>query len=259
VNVNNGLSGAVVVENNKATVTKQGGIVEKTIEQGRWIMENSTPAFPLVFELTSDGYVMERLDHMSPTEVRAVDVVSLLRRYVWGSPATQPATQETRKLLRNKVTRNLESSGLHLSTAYVDAALTAAERAYEAALSAQPALSHGDATAENVMYRRGFGPVLIDPIPATLAVPDSPCVDVGKMLQSAYGWEEAKYMREWRAYSTKDVEHAVADSDLFVAGQAWAVVHVIRAIPYVKRQAPASLGAVSTVLSKALEAGGFYK
>jgi len=257
--MNSGLSGAVVVENNKATVTKRGGIVEKTIEQGRWIMENTSPALPLVFELTGDGYVMERLDHMSPAEVRAADVVSLLRRYVWDAPATQPAAQETRELLRSKVTRNLENSGLHLSTAHVDAALAAAERAYEAALSAQPALSHGDATAENVMYRRGFGPVLIDPIPATLTVPDSPCVDVGKMLQSAYGWEEAKYRREWRAYSVEDVEQAVADKDLFVAGQAWAVVHVIRAIPYVKRQAPASLGAVSAVLSKALQAGGFYR
>ena len=256
--VNNGLSGAEIVENNRATVTKRGGIVEKTIEQGRWIQEHASLALPVVFELTGDGYVMERLDHINYSEVNASDVVRLLREHVWSRPAETPASEETAKLLHAKVLKNLTTAGLHEDTELLDAALFAAREAASSALSYRPALSHGDATAENVMYRRGYGPVLIDPIPATLIVPDSPCVDVGKMLQSANGWEAAKYGTDAEAYSIKDVRLAVNDSLLFSAGQAWAVVHVIRALPYVMRQAPHALERVKQVLTNTLETGGFH-
>lgn len=256
--VNSGLSGAEVVENNKATVTKRGGVVEKTIEQGRWIQEHASPALPMVFELTNDGYVMERLDHVSYNEVRAADVVHLLRAHVWCRPATVQAGDETYELLRNKALTNIGKSELRSDPELVAAVLFAAECAARSALARPAALAHGDATAENVMYRRGYGPVLIDPIPATLTVPDAPCVDVGKMLQSANGWEAAKYGTEAEAYSIADVRAAVKDDLLFSAGQAWAVVHVIRALPYVIRQAPHALKRVEQVLINTLETGGFY-
>lgn len=256
--INNGLSGAEVVENNQATVTKRGGIVEKTIEQGRWIQEHASLALPVVFELTDDGYVMERLDHVGYSEVRAADVVRLLREHVWSKPAAVPASKDTYELLRNKVLTNINKSGLDSDQELTAAVLFAAESAARSALAQPAALAHGDATAENVMHRRGYGPVLIDPIPATLTVPDAPCVDIGKMLQSANGWEAAKYGTEAEAYSIADVRAAVKDDALFSAGQAWAVVHVIRALPYVMRQAPHALERVKRVLTNTLETGGFY-
>lgn len=256
--INNGLSGAEVVENDRATVTKRGGIVEKTIEQGRWIQEHSSPALPTVLELTNDGYVMERLDHLSYSEVRAEDVVRLLREHVWSKPAAVPASGETYELLRSKVLANIDKSELRSNSGLVTGALFAAESAARSALARPAALAHGDATAENVMRRRGYGPVLIDPIPATLTVPDAPCVDIGKMLQSANGWEAAKYGTDAKAYSVADVRAAVDDDFLFSAGQAWAVVHVIRALPYVMRQAPHALKRVEQVLVDMLATGGFY-
>jgi len=48
---------------------------------------------------------------------------------------------------------------------------------------------HGDPTVENVMQRDGRV-VLIDPLPANEYIPPIVAVDVGKMLQSVFGYEE---------------------------------------------------------------------
>jgi hypothetical protein len=212
----------------------------------------------MVLELTSDGYVMERLAHVDYAEVKAEEVVGLLRRHVWSRPADVPARDETYELLRGKMSDNIGRCWLSFSSELVAAVLFAAESAARAALAGAAALTHGDATAENVMRRRGYGSVLIDPIPATITVPDAPCVDVGKMLQSANGWEAAKYGTGGKAYSIADVRAAVDDDSLFSGGQAWAVVHVVRALPYVVRQAPSALDRVAEVLVNTLKTGGFY-
>ena len=258
--IGGGLSGAEVVAINSATVIKRGGQVEKTIAQGRWIMKNTTPDLPMVFELTSDGYVMERLNDLNCTEVRATDVVRLLRRSIWSRPAVTPTTPETLTALRDKVQRNTLRAEVvdRLTPALYQPVLSrAVDKAYEKAVSVKPSLTHGDPTAENVMNRSGYGPVLTDPIEATVTVPDSPCVDVGKMLQSAYGWETAKYGVPKKTYTPKDVYDALGDDELYAGGQAWAVVHVVRAIPYVCRKAPGSLARVLDVLDVAIKEGGF--
>jgi hypothetical protein len=103
------------------------------------------------------------------------------------------------------------------------------------------------------MSREGYGNVLIDPIRATEVVPDSPAVDIGKMLQSAYGWEHAKYNNGMLAYTHNDIADIVNDEELLEVGEAWAVIHVMRAIPYVKRNMPESMPRVIEVLHKAIE------
>lgn len=257
-----GLSGAEVVEYTTATVEKRGGDVKKTIEQGRWIMENWSSGLPYVFELTENGYVMEKLEAVRYSDVKAHDVVRLLRKYVWSLPAKTPATSNTFRLLRDKVLGNIAKDEVKSSLDIEGQMLPILEAtlvAYSAAKSFPASLSHGDPTAENVMYRRGYGHVLIDPIKATEAIPDSPCVDVGKMLQSAYGWEAAKYGVDERAYSADDVRKAVNDDKLFRGGQAWAVIHVVRALPYVQQHAPKSIDRVVSVLTTALKEGGFLR
>lgn len=256
--LSSGLSGAEVVEYRQGTVKKRGGVVDKTVEQGRWLEKHASPGFPTVYELAADGYVMERLEHVDYSSVKAEDVVEMLRTHAWSKPATTAATRDTERLLTTKVLGNLVSCDLVSDSDLVAAVLRATKRAASAALSLPAALAHGDPTAENVMSRRRHGLVLIDPIPATLAVPDAPCVDVGKMLQSASGWEAAKYGTDVKVYSTADVELAVQDDNMFSAGQAWAVVHVVRTLPYVVRNAPHALERVKQVLTNTLEAGGFY-
>lgn len=258
--VSTGLSGADVVVMNSATVIKRGGDIEKTIAQGRWIVENTSPAMPMVFDFTDDGYIMEKLESIDYWDVRATDVVRLLRSNIWSRPPRVAPSEQTFMALRAKVLGNISMPEVKEkvdAARYVHAILRAASSAYRSSLSVPATLSHGDPTAENVMYRRGFGSVLIDPICATVAVPDSPCVDVGKMLQSAYGWESAKYATELKAYSPGEVQEAVGNDDIFHGGQAWAVVHVVRALPYVCRHGVESADRVFEVLLTAIEEGKF--
>ena len=55
------------------------------------------------------------------------------------------------------------------------------------------------------------------------------------------------------AYRRADVKDLIDDDRLFVVGEAWAVVHVMRAVPYVLRNIPDSLPRVLTVLERAIE------
>jgi len=248
-----GLSGAVVVVNDD-TVTKSGGIPERTREQGEWIMQHGRDMFPHVVELLPDGYVMEKLTHIEYWEVGSEFNISTLRSHVWTQPAVVPPTENSGELLMAKMQRTIDR---HLYGAISDKIELEILHNVKIAIAGlrefEPCLTHGDPTAENVMLRDGFGKVFIDPIRATEVVPDSPIVDVGKVLQSAYGWEDAKYETEAIAYRREDIVRVLNDTELLYYGDAWAVVHIMRAVPYVIRAIPKSFDRVLSVLTHALE------
>lgn len=252
-----GLSGAVVVDNEDGTVTKSGGLIDRTIEQGQWIVSHGGEIFPRVVRLTNDGYVMEKLEFTEYWETEAQFSVSALKKYVWTQPAVVPPTKNTAELLKNKMGHCLDKylDGA-ISYGMRDEILKNAVNAGKQALVLKHCLTHGDPTAENVMRRSGYGNVFIDPIRATEVVPDSPAVDIGKILQSAYGWEDAKYNSGIIAYRHSDVKEQFSGKDeeeLFAAGEYWGVVHVMRAIPYVLRGMPETLPRVLKVLERAIE------
>jgi hypothetical protein len=197
---------------------------------------------------------MEKLEYIDYWNIDNSFVHVALLRHVWSQPPVVPPTTNTHKLLKEKmqgtIDRHLDS---FISKAAKDAIITDATKAAVGAYRLKHALTHGDPTAENVMFRPGYGNVLIDPIRATEVVPDSPAVDVGKMLQSAYGWEHAKYKNGMLAYSHKDIADIVNDDELFEIGESWAVIHVMRAIPYIKRNLPDSFSNVIQVLERAIE------
>lgn len=65
--------------------------------------------------------------------------------------------------------------------------------------------THGDPTFSNLLYRReGLVPVLVDPLPATDAVPHLQAVDMACVLQSLLGWEtlirrdDGGRMQKWK-------------------------------------------------------------
>jgi hypothetical protein len=249
-----GLSGAVVIDNGDGTVTKSGGIPERTREQGEWLIQHGSHVFPNVVSLLDDGYIMEKLDYIDYWDIDNSFVHVALLRHVWSQPAVVPPTTNTHRLLKEKMQATIDHhlSGL-ISSATAAAIIANATAAAVGAYRLKHSLTHGDPTAENVMSREGYGNVLIDPIRATEVVPDSPAVDIGKMLQSAYGWEHAKYNNGMLAYSHNDIADVVNDEELFEVGEAWAVIHVMRAIPYVKRNMPESMPRVIEVLHKAIE------
>jgi hypothetical protein len=248
------LSGAVVIDNGDGTVTKSGGIPERTREQGEWLIQHGSHVFPNVVSLLDDGYIMEKLDYIDYWDIDNSFVHVALLRHVWSQPAVVPPTTNTHRLLKEKMQATIDHhlSGL-ISSATAAAIIANATAAAVGAYRLKHSLTHGDPTAENVMSREGYGNVLIDPIRATEVVPDSPAVDIGKMLQSAYGWEHAKYNNGMLAYTHNDIADIVNDEELLEVGEAWAVIHVMRAIPYVKRNMPESIPRVIEVLHKAIE------
>lgn len=106
--------------------------------------------------------------------------------------------------------------------------------------------THGDPTFENVMARRDGSVVLIDPIPATSAVPNLRCVDLGKVLQSIGGWEQLRYSHEPQAPRPRAIDAyldtVTDDKNEQCAARYWHVVHLMRALPYVKGATGALLG-----------------
>lgn len=249
-----GLSGAVVVDNGDGTVTKSGGIPERTREQGEWLVQHGSHVFPKIVSLLDDGYVMEKLEHINYWDIDNSFVHVALLRHVWSQPAVVPPTTKTNKLLKEKMSGIIDKHlAPFISKTVAEAIMTDATEAAVGAYRLKHALTHGDPTAENVMFRPGYGNVLIDPIRATEVVPDSPAVDIGKMLQSAYGWEHAKYNNGMLAYNHADIADVINNDELLEVGEAWAVVHVMRAIPYVKQNMPDALPRVITVLERAIE------
>ena len=249
-----GLSGAVVEILSDGTVKKSGGIPERTREQGEWIQRHGGVIFPKVLSIIDDGYTMEELEYIDYWEISPSFSVPALAEHVWSRPPVVPPTENTRVLLEAKMKHTIDKYlADHIDESTKREILDSAKIAGDGAFRMKHCLSHGDPTAENVMNRIGYGKVFIDPIHATEVVPDSPAVDIGKMLQSAYGWEDAKYNNGLVAYRNCDVKDYIDDDRLFVVGEAWAVVHVMRAVPYVLRNIPDSLPRVITVLKRAIE------
>jgi hypothetical protein len=249
-----GLSGAVVVVNDNDTVTKSGGIPERTREQGEWLQRHGGDMFPRVVELLPDGYVMEKLTYIDYWDVGSDFNIATLRSHVWTQPAVVAPTADSGKLLLAKMQHTIDKYLYGSITDKIELEILDNAKIAAAGLSVfEPCLTHGDPTAENVMVRDDFGKVFIDPIRATEVVPDSPIIDVGKVLQSAYGWEDAKYQTGAIAYRRSDIADALDDDDMLHYGDAWAVIHVMRAIPYVLRNIPESYDRVISVLMRALE------
>ena len=94
---------------------------------------------------------------------------------------------------------------------------------------------HGDPTAANLLYdcgRRRW--VWCDPLDRPW-VPGDPAVDVGKMFQSCWGYEETLLSGAEPMWNGA-LAHELADTAgvSFEAARSWCYVHIIRLLPYVK-------------------------
>lgn len=222
-----GSSGAVVTELPMAL--KQGGW--RVTEQGRWLQSHPYAVLPRVYEVVSDGYFMEwlvdppyeMLDH----RVLLGRVVSALH-LLWRRP---PVVRLSQVAHEDKVSGLLTTKHLTVISELNDLHRRITWANLEAGLT------HGDPTLDNVMLR-GSQVVLIDPIPATPAVPDLRCVDTGKLLQSILGYEVLRYADstyEWRL--TPDHLGVLVEGDNeWLATVYWCVVHLLRAIPYMPNE-----------------------
>lgn len=118
-------------------------------------------------------------------------------------------------------------------------------------------LIHGDPTLSNVMFRQGrtYDQLcIVDPIQPTGKIPSFWTVDVGKLLQSAIGWEYQTL--GWR-YDRSECVSAVLNmvgthhsGGTVGANEAlrrevwfWCMVHCLRILPYVDKDSEEALWA----------------
>lgn len=207
---------------------------DRVMAQGSWLMRHRSPAVPRVFQVYARSYVMERLivppfwalDH----QVIFEHLVAALSVHVWSRPAEVEIDHG--KMLHKFTELCLD---FDLTDTLNDLVKMYDQISWD---TLKACLTHGDPTLDNVMFREDdaeVGVVISDPIPATPAVPDLRCVDLGKILQSLLGWEEARYgLRSFKLrIGTDDLRHYVMDKNEWRGTIFWSVVHMLRAMPYV--------------------------
>lgn len=216
-----GSSGATIdVFGGGGRVKKTGD--ERTGDQGAMLMRIRGEHLPRVLAANRTSYVMEKLGEL-PWQV--IDshvgdaIVAALVEDVWSQPAVvemdhDAHLEKVRSLARTFLGDCGTLVGLHGDINWDE--LEACQ-------------THGDPTADNLMLRADGTLVVIDPIPATPAVPDLQSVDMGKIATSVLGFERARY-GEFPIINSLTLSTLSANE--FRATKYWAAVHLLRSLPY---------------------------
>lgn len=229
-----GTSGAVISYDADNLVKKTGDA--RVRGQGLWLVQHESPALPAVHTVheRKNAYIMERLSGAPPWALnhRAVldRMLLALNMHVWCRPARVVFDPD---VLASK----LDFLGTYLldEPKIIEWTTTVSHSLSWGTLSA--CLAHGDPTFENVMFRDTTGDVvIIDPLPASPAVPDLLSVDLGKMLQSVVGWERVRYSDPEQSFhvTARDLRLHIPSDDEWHATVFWCVVHLLRTLPYVE-------------------------
>lgn len=241
--MNRGLSGAQVIINGDFVTKMVASSASDTQrnrlgDQARWLRQHASLGVPRVFECRDNSYVMERLfpvpAAITSREHLLTDVVLQLRGHVWSRDPIVPYNAELTQAKITQLIKRFNLEGLWPSIYRLHGAVRWAR--------VDRVLTHGDPTLDNVMLRPNTftsDVVLIDPVPATAAIPDLLVVDAGKILQSLLGFEEVIYGEQTPLHLRKmSPVHLhwnlfIGDENGWRATVFWAVVHLLRTLPYV--------------------------
>ena len=194
----------------------------RVVAQGQMLLEVRGQHLPHVGAVVHDGYIMEKLGEL-PWSIIASNVgdaiVAALEHDVWVRP---PVVKMDHTAHARKMNNLIEQFGIRepeLVSLYN-------EVEWDALVTCR---THGDPTADNLMLRADGTLVVIDPIPATPAVPDLKSVDMGKIMTSVIGFERARY-GEFPVINS--LAFSTLSANELKATKYWAVVHLLRALPY---------------------------
>lgn len=231
-----GSSGATITIRN-SYVAKKGE--PRVGEQGRWLLLHRSGHLPTIQSTSTYSYTMERLAERGPTSLyegrRCLGAMyTALNNSVWMRPAE----------VKMDWPAHLAKLGAIADGDYLHRLTDTAERIDWDSLPT--CLTHGDPTWDNVMFRDDTM-VLIDPLPATTAVPDIRAVDLGKMMQSVVGFEGARYgaIHTLCDVEPHDVEALCANANEWLAAQYWCAVHLLRAVPYMDEEVKPRVAALA--------------
>jgi len=229
-----GASGARIEFTSEDTVVKSAANgVDRLIAQAMMMKAVGKVVFPEIIFIGPHYYEMERLIPLKWTRARvAGDIIyemCAMLPLIWGPYQRvrfgDMITDAHREYMRPRWGphyRRMENwlDGL------LDEEVTKATRI------------HGDPTVENVMQRRiDQRIVFIDPIPANDYIPSLIAIDMGKMLQSIFGYERILRPDTPVLNPTDTMELAGNMTSIFMHGDklvSWyfLCVHIARLIPY---------------------------
>lgn len=135
---------------------------------------------PNVVKLDKTGYIMEFVDPLIPDPNTIREIESALETYVW-----------------NRLPLKMHNPDwfAHLTDRLPDATPPAPPLHVR-----DPSLTHGDCTVSNAGRGHGGALLLLDALPPRAHVPEQPEADMGRILQSAAGWEAVRYGDDYVEY-----------------------------------------------------------
>lgn len=204
-------------------------------DQGIWLRRyDESLCLPAVNEIYADGYLMEKLiEEDLPLEYGDTlemcrKILHVLAKHLWDFTSDDIIV---RHIPFNCDFNDYEESYRHRNVhgRYVAGLLRDVDmsflrrqlRRFEASIRwhrLRTGLTHGDPLIDNVLWTIDRQLVLIDPIPACPAVPDVLAVDVGRVIQSAAGYEAFRYgdLDFYRSWSAFDFTNRTHDAVNFV-------------------------------------------
>lgn len=240
-----GSSGAAITVGDE-TALKRGN--DRVVEQGRWLESHCelTSSLPRVIEVHDDGYTMERLhvpelEDLNDSTVYAKILFAL--EGLWGVPSSTPLVGFDMGAHLKRLEPLIPAS--RLTPVETQTMIRVLSKINWIALP--KALTHGDPIIDNVLMR-GSELVLIDPIPATPAIPDVRASDMGRVLQSVLGYEKHRYgydymledPHHWIRHQLfsfmESPYHSVKGANELMAVVYFAVFHLMRSTVYVSNK-----------------------
>lgn len=209
-------------------------------DQGIWLRRyDESLCLPAVNEIYADGYLMEKLvEEDLPLEYGDTlemcrKILQVLAKHLWDFTSDDIIV---RHIPFNRDFDDYEASYRNVHRSYVAGLLRDVDmsflrrqlRRFEESIRwkyLRTGLTHGDPLIDNVLYRPSNTQwaidrqlVLIDPIPACPAIPDVLAVDVGRVIQSAAGYEAFRYgdLDFYRSWSAFDFTNRTHDAVSFV-------------------------------------------
>lgn len=192
-------------------------------KQAEWCKTLGQDVCPKILSVSDNYYIMERL--FDPPEFPTLlEIKGILRDKVWNRPFYAGLFWRM-----NFLTWAQEKNHLELIPVF--------EGLYPDGGAVEGCLIHGDCTLANVMLNEVGDIRLIDPLRPEGKMPPLREVDMGKLLQSAIGWEDLlRYGTPldiggiWKSKLLDDEDTPMTVKCLF-----WLQVQLLRILPYAEK------------------------
>lgn len=216
-----GRSGAQTIVLGEKTI-KVGN--DRVGSQGEWIYNNYNTYLPRVYSFLENSYVMETLNKFelkSNKEDFVKEIIEILKYNFWNSPPDNyiDHSEHIKRLYDISYSFSIFDKMMKIKESINWEKLTYGK-------------VHGDPILDNIMFRNNI--VIIDPIPSTKSIPDLISVDLGRILQSAMGYENDVYLdNRLDGCNLNFLNNMFSKEDLYAA-KYWCIFHFLRSAKYLK-------------------------